>query len=83
MCNLQVNNVFDRAYQSHLSRLKYFEPQETINTGYRGIYNMGRNFALKLVFSYQFERVDVDSESGYMKNQMTLPRPYIQGNTFM
>lgn len=52
MCNLQVNNVFDRAYQSHLSRLKYFEPQETVNTGHRGIYNMGRNFALKLVFSY-------------------------------
>nr|WP_315032034.1 TonB-dependent receptor [uncultured Chryseobacterium sp.] len=39
---LQVNNLFDRAYQSHLSRLKYLG----------NIYNMGRNIALKLIVPF-------------------------------
>jgi iron complex outermembrane receptor protein len=34
------NNLFDVAYQDHLSRLKYF--------GTPGIYNMGRNIGVKL-----------------------------------
>ncbi|MFS4472448.1 TonB-dependent receptor [Chryseobacterium sp. T20] len=38
----QVNNVFDRAYQSHLSRLKYLG----------NIYNMGRNVSLKLIIPF-------------------------------
>ncbi|WP_431609776.1 TonB-dependent receptor [Chryseobacterium sp. 'Rf worker isolate 10'] len=38
----QVNNVFDRAYQSHLSRLKYLG----------NIYNMGRNISLKLIVPF-------------------------------
>ncbi len=42
-----ANNIFDRAYQSHLSRLKY----EDVNnyTGRRGVYNMGRNFGVKVL----------------------------------
>ena len=42
-----ANNVFDRAYQSHLSRLKYLDRNPV--TGRQGIYNMGRNVTFKLV----------------------------------
>jgi iron complex outermembrane receptor protein len=42
-----VNNLFDIAYQDHLSRLKYFEPYPSDPRG-RGIFNMGRNFSFKL-----------------------------------
>jgi iron complex outermembrane recepter protein len=42
------NNLFDVAYQSHLNRLKYFEPYPGNFTGHDGIYNMGRNFSIKL-----------------------------------
>jgi len=42
------NNLFDVAYQDHLSRLKYFEPYPTDPRGHLGIYNMGRNFSVKL-----------------------------------
>ncbi len=42
------NNLFDVAYQDHLSRLKYFEPYPTDPRGHLGIYNMGRNFSIKL-----------------------------------
>lgn len=43
------NNITDLAYQSHLSRLKYFEPYPNNLTGRSGIYNMGRNISLKLI----------------------------------
>ncbi|MTK54069.1 TonB-dependent receptor [Paludibacter sp.] len=44
---LTGNNLTDVAYQSHLSRLKY----EDVNnaTGRTGVYNMGRNFSIKLL----------------------------------
>jgi iron complex outermembrane receptor protein len=45
---LMVNNVFDIAYQDHLSRLKYFEPYPNDPRGHSGIYNMGRNCSIKL-----------------------------------
>ncbi|PWT76120.1 MAG: TonB-dependent receptor [Bacteroidetes bacterium] len=50
--NLYVmgNNLFDVAYQDHLSRLKYFEPYPTDPRPHHGIYNMGRNISLKLEF---------------------------------
>jgi iron complex outermembrane receptor protein len=38
--HLSVNNLFNRAYQNHLSRLKE-----------GGIYNMGRNIAMKVIFT--------------------------------
>jgi iron complex outermembrane recepter protein len=41
------NNLFDVAYQDHLSRLKYFEPYPNDPRGHLGIYNMGRNFSIK------------------------------------
>ena len=42
------NNLFDVAYQNHLSRLKYMEPYPNDPRGHSGIYNMGRNVSLKL-----------------------------------
>jgi iron complex outermembrane receptor protein len=44
---INVNNIADVAYQSHLSRLKYGE--ENYLTGRSGVYNMGRNISFKLV----------------------------------
>lgn len=43
---LALNNVTDVAWQSHLSRLKY--TAENAVTGRTGVYNMGRNFSVKL-----------------------------------
>ena len=50
--NVAVSNVFDIAYQSHLSRLKYFEPYPNNTTGRSGIYNMGRDISIKLVIPF-------------------------------
>ncbi len=47
-----VNNVFDVAYQDHLSRLKYFEEYPNDPRGHHGIYGLGRNFSLKLDFPF-------------------------------
>jgi iron complex outermembrane recepter protein len=49
---LQVNNLFDLAYQSHLSRLKYFEYYSASPTGRTGMYNMGRNICIKLIAAF-------------------------------
>ena len=43
-----ADNLFDVAYQSHLNRLKYFEPYPGNGTGHNGIYNMGKNISLKV-----------------------------------
>lgn len=48
----QVNNLFDKAYQSHLNRLKYFEYYEHSPNGRYGIYNMGRNFVIKIIMPF-------------------------------
>jgi iron complex outermembrane receptor protein len=44
--NFSVNNIADVAFQNHLSRLKYSGPNYA--TGRNGVYNMGRNFSVKL-----------------------------------
>ncbi|RYY35812.1 MAG: TonB-dependent receptor [Sphingobacteriaceae bacterium] len=49
---LQADNVFDKAYQSNLNRLKYFEYYQQSPNGRLGIYNMGRNVSLKAVWSF-------------------------------
>jgi iron complex outermembrane receptor protein len=51
--SLLGNNIFNVAYQSHLNRLKYFEPYPA-DPGAHGIYNMGRNFSIKLNFPLNF-----------------------------
>jgi len=48
----QVNNVLDRAYQSSLSRLKYFEYYDHSPGDHPGIYNMGRNICLKVILPF-------------------------------
>jgi iron complex outermembrane recepter protein len=48
ICSLSLvaQNLTDVAYQNHLSRLKYTD--ENLATGSMGVYNMGRNFSVKL-----------------------------------
>jgi iron complex outermembrane receptor protein len=45
-------NLTNVAYQNHLSRLKYRD--ENLATGRRGVFNMGRNFSLKLNIPLDF-----------------------------
>ena len=42
-----ADNLLNKAYQNHLSRLKYAD--ENTVTGRHGVYNMGRNITFKLV----------------------------------
>lgn len=46
---VSAENLADVAYQSHLSRLKY--APENLATGRTGIFNMGRNISVKLIFN--------------------------------
>ncbi|RFS22808.1 TonB-dependent receptor [Chitinophaga silvatica] len=48
-----VNNITDVAYQNHLSRLKYAPINEA--TGRMGVFNMGRNFSMKLAIPIDFK----------------------------
>ncbi len=47
-----ANNIGDVAYQSHLSRLKY--APDNLVTGRTGVFNMGRNFSIKVNVPLQF-----------------------------
>jgi iron complex outermembrane receptor protein len=49
---LQVDNLFDTAYQSNLNRLKYFEYYSASPNGRLGIYNIGRNMSFKVIFPF-------------------------------
>jgi iron complex outermembrane receptor protein len=49
---VQVDNIFDTAYQAHLNRLKYFEYYAASPTGRTGIYNPGRNVGVKVVVPF-------------------------------
>ena len=44
--HVAVNNITDKAYQNHLSRLKYTATNNL--TGREGVFNMGRNFSVKV-----------------------------------
>ena len=44
---VSADDLFDRAYQSHLSRLKYADVNHI--TGRQGVFNQGRNVTFKLV----------------------------------
>lgn len=44
--HLAVNNITDKAYQNHLSRLKYTDVNNI--TGRHGVFNTGRNFSIRL-----------------------------------
>lgn len=45
-----ADNIFDKAYQNHLSRLKYTDKNEL--TGRTGVYNMGRNLGMKIIIPF-------------------------------
>jgi iron complex outermembrane receptor protein len=57
--SVQGNNLGDVAYQSHLSRLKYFEPYPGNASGHSGIYNMGRNISVKLIIPFEVRKAKV------------------------
>ena len=44
---ITADNLLNRAYQNHLSRLKYCDINHA--TGRQGVYNMGRNIVFKLI----------------------------------
>ena len=44
---ITADNLLNKAYQNHLSRLKYTDVN--VVTGRRGVYNMGRNITFKVV----------------------------------
>jgi iron complex outermembrane receptor protein len=45
-------NLADKAYQNHLSRLKYTDVNNV--TGRQGVFNSGRNFSVKLNVPFSF-----------------------------
>jgi len=45
-----ANNLLNRAYQNHLSRLKYADTN--LVTGKQGVFNMGRNITFKVVIPF-------------------------------
>lgn len=47
--SISGSNLTDEAYQSNMSRLKYFDNYPVNQTGRTGIYNMGRNFSFKII----------------------------------
>jgi len=54
---IAANNITDMAYQSHLSRLKY--APVNLSTGRNGVFNMGRNFSIKLMVPLSFRKEKV------------------------
>ena len=50
---LTAQNITDVAYQNHLSRLKY--TAENMATGRMGVFNMGRNYSVKVNVPLQFD----------------------------
>lgn len=51
---VMADNLLNRAYQNHLSRLKYTDLNAA--TGRMGVYNIGRNVVMKLVVPLVFEK---------------------------
>lgn len=51
--NLAANNITDRAYQNHLSRLKYTAVNPV--SGRQGVFNQGRNFSIKLNIPFSWK----------------------------
>jgi iron complex outermembrane receptor protein len=49
-----ITNLFDKAYQHHLSRLKYAAENQA--SGRVGVFNMGRNFSIKIVVPVVFKK---------------------------
>lgn len=56
VCSIHIagTNLFDIAYQSHLSRLKYFEQYPANGSGRSGVYDPGRNIGFEVVVPVRF-----------------------------
>jgi len=52
--NIMVNNIFDTAYMDYMNRFKYYPVNYT--TGRVGVFNMGRNFSLKLTVPINYNK---------------------------
>lgn len=54
ICSIHLigTNLSDIAYQSNMSRLKYSDTNNT--TGRIGVFNMGRNFTIKVIVPFNF-----------------------------
>jgi iron complex outermembrane receptor protein len=51
---LSGNNLADVGYQNSMSRIKYGDPNNV--TGRIGVFNMGRNFSLKVLIPFMFNK---------------------------
>lgn len=49
-------NLADVAYQSNMSRLKYFDNYPVNGTGRSGIYSMGRNISIKITVPFNLKK---------------------------
>ncbi len=49
---VRATNLLNKAYQAHLSRLKYFEYYNQSTQNNPGIYNMGMNVSIKITFVF-------------------------------
>ena len=52
--HLAVTNLGDIAWQSHTSRLKY--TAENLQTGRMGVFNRGRNFSIRVIVPFKWDR---------------------------
>jgi iron complex outermembrane receptor protein len=48
----QINNLLNIACQNNLSRLKYFEYYASSPNGHSGIFNMGRNYCIRMIMAF-------------------------------
>lgn len=55
VCSIYITaeNLLDKTYQNHLSRLKYLDMNQA--SGRRGVYNMGRNVSFKVVVPFGYD----------------------------
>jgi len=53
--HLSATNLGDVVWQSHTSRLKY--TAENLQTGRMGVFNRGRNFSIRIVIPFKWERI--------------------------
>lgn len=51
--HIALQNITDKTYQNHLSRLKYAAVNEV--SGRKGVFNAGRNFSIKVNFPLYFK----------------------------
>jgi iron complex outermembrane receptor protein len=58
LCTIGIfcTNLTDVAYQSNMSRLKYFDNYPNNGTGRSGIYSMGRNVSFKLTIPFNAKK---------------------------